>query len=69
MAPTIDDLLNFLKQDKEERALECEKYKSDLKTLISEGVKNEIANFLEPIKGRVDQVEKAQEGLSSQLKF
>ena len=68
MAPTIEDLLEFLKKDKLERAEEREHDKKELKELISDGVKKEVASLIEPINARVDTVEKAQEDMSSQLK-
>ena len=40
MAPTIEDLFEFMRKDKEERAEERERDKQELKELISQDVQN-----------------------------
>ena len=68
MAPSIEDLFNFLKQDKKERAAERAADKVELRNIISEEVKKEVMSIIEPVEKRVVQVEKVQEDLSDQLK-
>jgi len=68
MAPTIEDLFEFLQNDKKERAEEREKDRIELKKLISDKVKKDVMTLLEPFQVRVGQVEEAQEELSDQLK-
>ena len=40
MALTLEDLMNFMKNDKEERAVERDK--EEIKQIISKGVKDEV---------------------------
>ena len=67
-APTLEDLFEFLKKDKVERAQEREKDKAELKLLIQEGVKQEVSSLIKPIEDRVTNAEKAQVNLSEQFK-
>ena len=60
MSLTLDDLMTFMKRDKEERAMEREKDKQELKQLISKGVKDEVEAAIEPIKEKQVQLEQVQ---------
>ena len=68
MAPTIEDLFMFLKQDKKERAQEREQDKCELRELIKEGVQNEVKSLVAPVIERVSNVELEQENMSKQIK-
>ena len=67
--PTIEDLFEFLKKDKADRAQEREKDKKELQALISESVKSEVKSLIDPVSERVSSVEKDQENMSNQLKL
>ena len=60
MALTLEDLMNFMKRDKEERAVERERDKEELKQIISKGVKDEVEAMIGPIKDKQEQLEQAQ---------
>lgn len=68
MTPTLEDLLQFMKNDKEERAREREKDKQEIQELISQGVKQEVKALVTPIQERVDKVENVQEDVLGKLK-
>ena len=55
--------MEFMKKEKEERALEREQDKKELKEMISQGVKNEVEASMEPIIKKQDIFEKEQEAL------
>ena len=57
--------MEFMKKEKEERALEREQDKKELKEMISQGVKNEVKAAIEPIIEKQDMFEKEQEVLKS----
>ena len=63
MAPTLEDIMEFMKKEKEERAREREQDKIELKTMISQGIKNEVKASLEPISEKQDILEKEQENM------
>ena len=44
--------MNFMKNDKEERTKERERDKEELKKIISQGVKDEVATALKPMQER-----------------
>ena len=67
MAPTIEDLFEFMRKDKEERAKEREKDKQELKELISQGVQNEIRSMINPLEKRVQGMEDKHENVMSKL--
>ena len=67
MAPTIEDLFEFMRKDKEERTKEREKDKQDLKELISQGVQNEIRSMINPLEERVQGIEDRHENVMSKL--
>ena len=46
--------MEFMKKEKEERALEREQDKKELKEMISQGVKNEVEASMEPIIKKQD---------------
>ena len=52
--------MNFMKRDKEERAVERERDKEELKQIISKGVKDEVEAMIGPIKDKQEQLEQAQ---------
>jgi hypothetical protein len=60
MALTLEDLMNFMKKDKEERAVERETDKDELKQLISRGVKDEVEAVIGPMKDKQEQLEQVQ---------
>ena len=68
MAPTIKDLFEFMRKDKEERAREREKDKQELKELITQGVQNEVRGLLNPLEDRVQSMENSQTNVISQLR-
>ena len=67
MSPTLEDLFQFMKSDKEERARERGKDKQEIKDLISQGVKTEVQSLLNPMQERVKVVEDTQESMMDQL--
>ena len=69
MAPTIEDLFEFLKKDKIDRALGRETDKAELKELIRDGVKKEVLALINPIEERVAQAEKNQNTLCDQFSY
>ena len=50
MPLSLEDLMAFMKNDKEERIKEREKDKIELKELISHGVKEEATTALKPMQ-------------------
>ena len=68
MAPTIEDLFEFLKKDKAERAREREQDKQEIKEFICKGVKQEVSALITPINKGVDNVENVQEDVMDKLK-
>ena len=67
MAPTIEDLFEFMRKDKEERAKEREKDKQELKELISQGVQNEVKSLINPLEKRVQGMEDSHENVMNKL--
>ena len=65
---SLDDILDFMKADKEERAKERERDREELRTMISSGVKSEVQNSLKPLQERQSKLESAQADLSEQFK-
>ena len=68
MPASIDDIFEFLKKDKDERLKEKEKDRIELKQLISEGVKKEVASIITPVTDRVKCVEGVQESVEEKMK-
>ena len=68
MAPTLEDLFEFMKNDKEERAKERERDKQEIKELISEGVKQEVRSLIQPIQERVKSLETVKDEVLDKLK-
>ena len=68
MAPTIEDLFEFMKQDRVERAKERERDKQEIKELVSQGINTEVKSLLTPLEERVLSVENTQANVMSQLK-
>ena len=60
MALTLEDLMNFMKNDKEKRAVERERDKEELKQILSKGVKEEVEAMIGPIKDKQEQLEQVQ---------
>ena len=67
MAPTIEDLFEFMRKDKEERAKEREKDKQESKELISQGVQNEVKSLINPLEKRVQGMEESHENVMNKL--
>ena len=55
--------MEFMKKEKEEKALQREQDRNELKEMISQGVKNEVKAAMEPIMNKQDIFEKEQETL------
>ena len=68
MAPTIEDLFEFMKKDKEERAKEREKDKQEIKEFVSQGINAEVRSLLTPLEERVQCVENTQTNVMNQLR-
>ena len=60
MVVNLDDILNFMKTEKEERAKEREIDKEEIRNMISNGVKKEIEENLKPIQEKQSLLEAAQ---------
>ena len=68
MAPTLEDVMNFMMKDKEERAEERVRDKQEIKELITNGVKAEVVAAKQPMQERQLQVETAQGDMLKQFK-
>ena len=68
MAPIIEDLFEFMKKDKEERAKERVKDKQEIKELVSQGINAEVRSLLTPLEERVQCVENTQTNVMNQLR-
>ena len=68
MPLTLDDIMDFMRRDKEERVSEREKDKQEIKEMISSGVKAEVTAAIQPIQERQLQVEHSQADMLSQFK-
>ena len=69
MAPlTLNDIMDFMMRDKEERAQEREKDKEEIRNMISDGVKIEVEKTVKPFQEKQALVEKAQDDLMQQFK-
>ena len=66
MSTTLDDLLNFMKSDKEERIKERESDKQELRQLIK-GVKAEVEAAIEPLKEKQAELEGVQTDMQKDL--
>jgi putative protein kinase ArgK-like GTPase of G3E family len=60
MPLSLEDLMEFMKNDKEERTKERERDKKELKELISQGVKDEVTTALKPMQERQKHLEGVQ---------
>jgi hypothetical protein len=49
MPLSLEDLMEFMKNDKQERIKEREKDQKELKELISQGVKEEVTTAIKPM--------------------
>ena len=67
MAPTIEDLFEFMKKDKEERAQERERDKQEMRELVSQGINSEVRSLLTPLEERISSVEETQTNVMNQL--
>ena len=63
MAVSLEDIMNFMKKDKEERAKEREADKKEIKNMISSGVKKEVEENLQPIHEKQNMLEAAQSNM------
>ena len=63
MAVSLEDIMNFMKKDKEERAKEREADKKEIKNMISSGVKKEVEENLQPIKEKQNLLEATQSNM------
>ena len=63
----LEDIMDFMRKDKEERALEREKDKQEIRNMIIDGVKEEVKKAIAPIKDRQDSLEEAQAGMRDQF--
>ena len=68
MAPTLEDVMNFMMKDKEERAKERESDKQEIKELMTSGVKAEVTAAIQPIQERKLLVENVQVDMVKQFK-
>lgn len=69
MAPlTLEDIMEFMKKDKEERTQWRENDKEKIKNMISSGVKDKVEKIFKPIQERQDGVERTQEDMKGQFK-
>ena len=57
---SLDDIMDFMRKDKEARAKERESDKLELKNMISEGVKLEVQNTIKPLQDKQEMLESAQ---------
>ena len=67
MAPTLEDLMQFLQQEKKDRAVEREGDMKLIKELISTGIRAEVAAAVEPLYERQAEVENTQKDMQTQL--
>ena len=49
---TLVDIMDFMKRDKEERAIESERDKEEIKEMMNSGVNAEVKKTLKPIQER-----------------
>ena len=63
----LEDIMNFMRTDKEERALQREKDKEEIRNMIIDGVKEQVKKAIAPIKDRQDSLEDAQAGIREQF--
>ena len=69
MAPlTLEDIMEFMKKDKEERTQWRENDKEKIKNMISSGVKDKVEKIFKPIQERQDGMERTQEDMKGQFK-
>ena len=68
MPLTLEDIMEFMKNEKEQRQLEREQDKSELKDLISKGVKKEVETVMEPVKEKQEILEKEQVVMKQQFR-
>ena len=61
--------MEFMKNDKEERSKERERDKKELKELISQGVKEEVAAALKPLQERQRNLEGVQSDLTEEVRY
>ena len=67
MTTTLDDLMNFMKNDKEERVKERESDKQELRQLIS-GVKAEMEAVIVPLKEKQAELEEVQADMKKNIR-
>ena len=63
----LEDIMDFMRKDKEERAIEREKDKKEIRNMIIDGVKEQVKKAIAPIKDRQDSLEDAQAGIREQF--
>ena len=68
MPLTLEDVMDFMMKDKQERNVERESDKQEIRQLITEGVKNEVKAAIEPMQERQSQLESVQEEMIQQFK-
>ena len=68
MPLSLEDVMNFMMKDKEERVRERESDKQEIKELITSGVKSEVLAAIQPIQERQLQVENVQGDMVKQFK-
>ena len=64
---SLEDIMNFMKKEKEERAKERESDKEEIKHKIVDGVKDEVKKNIKPIQDRQDTLEQAQVEMKGQF--
>ena len=57
---SLDDIMEFMRKEKEERAKEREADKLDIKNMIIKGVKEEVQNNIKPLQDKQEKLESAQ---------
>ena len=63
MAVSLEDIMNFMKKDKEERAKEREADKDEIRNIIKSGVNKEVEENLQPIQEKQNLLEAAQSNI------
>ena len=69
MAPvSLDDIMEFMKKEKEDRAKEREMDKEEIRQMIADGVKDEVRRSVKPLETRQESLEKTQSEMKDQFK-
>ena len=57
---SLDDIMEFMRKEKEDRAKERESDKLEFKNMIRQGVKEEVQNTVKPLQDKQEILESAQ---------